>query len=288
MEWHTILDPGSPELDRLAARYSLHPLHVEDCRHRNQRAKIEESDGYLFTVLKAVRLDESCLRVADLDIFFGPDFVVTVIEEDCPETRELIERVRRGVNGSSRPDQVYYRLIDQMVDSYLPLLDSFDETIDEIQDQALHAPAPETLARIFDAKRGLIEMRRVLSNTRDVAGHLQRSETPFIGRDMWPYLRDIYDHVARALDTVEMQRDLLGGTLDIYFSSVANRTNQVMKVLTVLGTIALPAVVVSSIYGMNVKGLPGAESHHALMVVGSLMVVSTVVLLWALKRFHWL
>jgi magnesium transporter len=105
---------------------------------------------------------------------------------------------------------------------------------------------------------------------------------------MWPFLRDVYDHVARNLDTVEMQRDLLTGALDVYLSSVANRTNQVMKVLTVLGTVALPAVVVSSIYGMNVKGLPGAESPYALLIVFSLMVVTTVLLLWVLKRFRWL
>ena len=105
---------------------------------------------------------------------------------------------------------------------------------------------------------------------------------------MWPFLRDIYDHVARNLDTVEMLRDLLSGALDVYLSSVANRTNQVMKVLTVLGTVALPAVVVSGIYGMNVKGLPGAESPYALAIVLSLMAASTVLLLWVLKRFHWL
>ena len=150
------------------------------------------------------------------------------------------------------------------------------------------APTPKTLSCIFETKRNLIVLRRVLVNTRDVANHLQRTESPFINRDMWPFLRDIYDHVARNLDTVEMLRDLLSGALDVYLSSVANRTNQVMKVLTVLGTVALPAVVVSSIYGMNVKGLPGAESPYALAIVLSLMAGSTVLLLWVLKRFHWL
>jgi magnesium transporter len=125
-------------------------------------------------------------------------------------------------------------------------------------------------------------------NTRDVAGHLQRSESPFIARDLWPFLRDVYDHVARNLDTVEMERDLLNGSLDVYLSSVANRTNQVMKVLTVMGTIALPALVVSGIYGMNVKGLPAAESPHGLILIGALMVGSTVALLYILKRYRWL
>jgi magnesium transporter len=105
---------------------------------------------------------------------------------------------------------------------------------------------------------------------------------------MWPFLRDVYDHVARNLDTVETLRDLLTGALDVYLSSVANRTNQVMKVLTILGTIALPALVISGIYGMNVKGLPGAESPHSLAIVFAAMVAFTGALLWVLKRFRWL
>jgi magnesium transporter len=288
MEWHIVTDPTTPELDQLAERYHLHPLHVEDCRHRNQSAKIEEGDGYLFTVMKVMRLmPDGSLHAADLDIFFGSDFLISVEEEDCPEIRGIIEAVQRGPNNNPRADQVYYRLIDHVVDAYLPILDHFDETIDTLEDEALESPAPATLSRIFENKKALILLRRVLVNTRDVAGHLQRTESPFIAHDMWPFLRDVYDHVARNLDTVEMMRDLLNGALDVYLSSVANRTNQVMKVLTILGTIALPALVVSGIYGMNVKGLPAAESPHGLLVVGGLMAGSTVTLLYLLKRFRW-
>jgi magnesium transporter len=288
MEWYKILDPNSPDLDRLAERYHLHPLHIEDCRHRNQNAKIEENAGYIFTVMKGVRLDaDGALQTADVDIFLGPDFVITVLEDDCPEVQTLLEQVGKVSDADPRADQIYYRIIDQMVDTYLPVLDHFDEAIDGLEGQSLESPTPQTLAGIFETKRNLIVLRRVLVNTRDVASHLQRTETPYINRDMWPFLRDVYDHVARNLDTVEMLRDLLTGALDVYLSSVANRTNQVMKVLTVLGTVALPAVVVSSIYGMNVKGLPGAESPYALAIVFAVMVVTTVGLLWVLKRFRW-
>jgi magnesium transporter len=287
MEWHNVTDPGGPELDGLAERYHLHVLHVEDCRHRNQNAKLEEGDGYLFTVLKVMRrLEDGSLEAADLDLFIGDGFLITVEEEECPEIKKVIEQARRG-NGTQRPDQLYYRVMDHVVDSYLPILDHYDETIDALEDEALDSPAPETLSRIFETKRALILFRRVLANTRDVAGRLQRTDSPFIQRDMWPFLRDVYDHVARNLDTVEMMRDLLSGALDVYLSSVANRTNQVMKVLTVLGTVALPALVLSGIYGMNVHGLPAAETPHGLYVVLGLMASCTAVLLYVLKRFGW-
>lgn len=289
MEWHNVDDPGDPEFDKLAARYSFHPLHVEDCRHRHQSAKVEESPGYLFTVLKTVRLaEDGDLATEDFDIFLGLDFVVTVMEHDDPEIRTLVERLRGSLKPADRPDQLYYRLLDEIVDSYLPVLDRLNEKIDGLEDDALERPSPATLSAIFDTKRSLVFLRRVLVNTRDLAGHLQRSESPLIGRSLWPFLRDVYDHVARNLDNVEILRDLLNGSLDVYLSSVANRTNQVMKVLTVLGTVALPALVVSGIYGMNIKGLPWTESPYGLAAVFALMSGATAGLLWMLKRFGWL
>ena len=287
MDWHEIRDPQDAELDRLAERYRLHPLHVEDCRHRNQSAKVEESRGYLFVVLKTVHLTEDrSLQVGDLDIFLGRDFLITVEEALCPPVRKMLEQVR-GAAAGQRADQLFYRITDGVVDSYLPVLDHFSEVIDGLEDQVLDRPVPDTLARIFETKRSLIELRRVLVNTRDVAGHMQRSESDLIHREMWPFLRDVYDHVSRNLDLVEMQRDLLTGSLDIYLSSVANRTNQVMKVLTVLGTIALPALVISGIYGMNLKGLPWADSAYGTAIVSGMMLATTVVLLGILRLMRW-
>jgi magnesium transporter len=287
MEWHEIRDPQDPELDRLAARYRLHPLHIEDCRHRNQSAKVEESGGYLFTVLKPITLGpDGALTAGDLDLFVGRDFLITVEDINCPPVRAQLEQVRAGA-ATLRSDQLLYRITDGVVDAYLPVIDHFNEVIDDLEDQVLDRPTPDALARIFETKRSLILLRRVLVNTRDVAGHLQRSESDLIHRDLWPFLRDVYDHVARNLDLVEMQRDLLTGSLDIYLSSVANRTNQVMKVLTVLGTITLPALVISGIYGMNLKGLPWIGSPHGAAIVGALMLGTTAVLLVILRLFRW-
>lgn len=289
MEWHDIRNAADPELDRLAERYHLHPLHIEDCRHGDQRAKVEDAPGYIFAVLKPVQFDEKCeLTIGDLDVFLGPDWIITVHELECRQIRERINQMRSAPEKLTRADQVFYRVMDHLVDTYPPVLDRLNDRIDEIEDQVLERPDPDMLERILRIKRTLVEFRRVLGNMRDVASHLQRMETDLISHDLWPFLRDVYDHLARNMDLVEMQRDLLTGAMDIYLSSVANRTNQVMKVLTVLSTIALPAIVVSGFYGMNTKDLPFAASPHGTWIALGLMAATTAGLLWVLRRFDWL
>jgi len=288
MQWHELRDSNDAELERLADRYQLHALHVEDCRHRNQSAKIEENGGYLFVVLKPIEIDEDGgLEVSDLDLFVGRDFLITVEEGGKGAVARMLQQVRAAW-GAGRADQLLYRIADAVVDSYLPVLDRFNDMIDDLEDEVLEKPTPQALERIFRAKRGLVQLRRVLVNTRDVAGHMMRAESELIGREMWPFLRDLYDHLARNLDLVETQRDLLNGALDIYLSSVANRTNQVVKVLTVLGTVALPAVIISSLYGMNVEGLPWKNHPHGFAIVTGLVAATSAVFLGLLKLLRWL
>ena len=288
MIWHDLRDPNSPELDALAERYHLHPLHIEDCRHGKQRAKAEEGADYIFVVLKPVHVsDDGEAHITELNLFLGREYVITVEQGECPALRAYLDQFHSTAK-ETRSDRLFYKIIDGAVDAYIPALDCLNEAIDNIEDAVLEKPDPITLQRIFATKRNLIELRRVLSNTRDVAGHLQRLETELIQRDLWPFLRDVYDHLARNVDMVEMQRDLLTGAMDIYLSSVANRTNQVMKVLTVLGTIALPAIVISGFYGMNTKNLPGVESPHGSQIAIGLMVVTTLALLTMLKKFDFL
>jgi magnesium transporter len=252
-----------------------------------ESAKIEDGEGYLLTVVKCVELTkEGDIDGHDIDLFLGKDFLITVLESGDKDTRHQVERLQGG--NHLRADQIYYRIIDAAVDNHLPVLDHYSEVIDDLEDNAMEAATPSTLSRIFEIKRVLINLRRIMVHTRDVTAHLQRVDSPYIKRDMWPFFRDVYDHISRNLDHVEMLRDLLSGCLDVYLSSVANRTNQVMKVLTILSTIALPALVVSGIYGMNVKGLPGTDAPYGLVAVVGVMIASTVILLWILRKFDWL
>ena len=287
MIWHDVRDPNDPELDALAERYHLRPLHIEDCRHRNQRARAETGDGYVFVVLKPAHInEEGRTDITDLDIFLGADFLITVQEGICPDLRKTMDSLHEGAE-QTRADQLFYRILDATVDAYAPVHDWFNNAIDEIEDKVLEKPEPATVQRIFGLKRGLIELRRVLTNMRDVASQLERLDTDLIQRELWPFLRDVYDHLARGVEEIEMHRDLLSGAMDIYLSSVANRTNQVMKVLTVMGTIALPSIVISGFFGMNTKGLLWADSHHATEIAVGLMILTTAGLLVLLKKFDW-
>ena len=288
MEWHDIRDPNDAELDRLAERYRLHPLHIEDCRHREQNAKVEDNEHYLFVVLKAVDVQpDGTFNFPDLDLFLGRDFFITVQESECASVRRILDQLHASA-GNLRADQLLYRVTDAIVDSYLPALDRLVDLTDALEDEVLERPSPAALQKVLGAKRNLIEMRRVIANMRDGAGHLLRSQSDLISRDLWPFLRDVYDHVARNLDTVEVQRDLLNGAMEIYLSSTAQKTNQVMKVLTVLGTIALPAIVVSGFYGMNLHGLPWSDSPFGAWIAAAIMGGSTLLLLVLLRFFRWL
>lgn len=289
MPWYELESAADHRLDELAKQYNLHPLHIEDCRSENESVKVDTAPHYTFAVFKPVHLDAGTGAPAftTIDLFAGKDFLITIADPKCPSTAEALARARRD-GSDDNPGKLLYLILDTIVDLYFPAIDNFDDRIDDLDDTVIDSPSPEVLQSVFAIKRELIDLRRVLVNTRDASLHLQRDPGTIIDAEHQPYVRDIYDHVARLLDSVETQRDLLNNTLDIYLSSVANRTNEVMKVLTVLGTVALPALAITGIYGMNLKGLPFEDSPHGAFYVGGITVVCTALLLVILRKLKWL
>jgi len=293
MPWYQLSDPKDPRLDELARQYNLHPLHIEDARSEDEGVKVDSGPNYTFAVFKPVYLTqdpdaptEQMPVFSTLDVFAGKDFLITIVDPACPATDEALERARRD-GDDEHPARLLYLILDTIVDRYFPAIDHFDERIDALEDAVFDSPSPAILSQVFAIKRELIDLRRVLVSMRDACLHLQRDPNTIIDTEHQLYIRDTYDHVVRLLDSVETQRDLLNNTLDIYLSSAANRTNDVMKVLTVLGTIALPALAISGIYGMNLKGLPFEDSPHGALFVCLLMASCTVLLLYILRRMRW-
>jgi magnesium transporter len=283
LAWFDVADPASPDLDELASRFGLHELQIEDCRHRPQRPKTEEHDHYIFAVLKHMH-DPAELEFDDIDLFLGPDFLISVRSGDSVVFESV--RVRADQEHIDRLDRLFYMIVDQIVDGYQPVLDKLADEISEIEDVVLDRPDPETLARIFSLKRKLVDFRRVAGGMREVVNSLVRREKGLLGDDLDPYFRDIYDHIMRTVDMIETYRDLLSGALDIYLSAVANRTNEVMKVLTIWGTVALPLVIITGFFGMNLR-LPWANNPYGTDFAVALMAISTIGILVYFKTKHW-
>ena len=283
LAWYDIADPASPDLDELARRFQLHELQIEDCRHRPQRPKTEEHDHYIFSVLKHMH-NNTDLEFDDIDLFLGPDFLISVRSNDSAIFESV--RARAEQEHVDRIDRLFYMMVDQIVDGYQPVLDKLADDIADIEDVVLERPDPATLAHIFSLKRKLVEFRRIAAGMREVVNSLTRRGKGLLGDDLDAYFRDVYDHIVRTVELIETYRDLLSGALDIYLSAVANRTNEVMKVLTIWGTVALPLVIITGFFGMNLK-LPWADSVHGTAFAVALMAISTITILVYFKKKHW-
>lgn len=277
--------PNDTGLEEFGILHGFHPLHLEDCRSDEQQAKVEHGEGYLFIVLKLVLLQSDDLGVADLDVFLGADYVATVHKAPVPLLTQAI------ANGSATvlpPDEILYRVVDAVVDSYLPVLEEVEDRIDLLEDRVIRQPDHEVLERIAGLLTTLLDLRRVLANTRRIALTLQRTDSPLMRRELQPFLRDVHDHLERDIGSAASQRERLKGLLDIYHSNLASRNNEATRILTVMGTLSLPAVVIASFFGMSLKYPGWMNWQGAIFVVSGIIVAVTSGLLWYLKRRNYL
>ena len=288
--WLDLADPMSHDLDDLAARYGFHELAIEDCRHHIQLAKLDYYDGYSFIIINSTHYSVTpCeVQVREIDAFLGPDYIVTVHDGPSAAVAEIEKRVVSNAKHLTRPDHVVHAMIDLVVDRYLPTLDHIGDTIDEVEDQLLISPTSTHLQTIFELKRGLLQFRRAVSSQRELLNLLIRDDSSLIHQDMRIYFRDVYDHVVRAMDLVETYRDLLTGGLDIYLTQMANRTNDIVKALTILATIMLPLTLVTGYFGMNFEYMPLLKNPNGIWYATGGMLVITISMLAFFKLRKWL
>jgi magnesium transporter len=281
-----------PVMEGIGKAFHLHPLLLEDVMHTGQRPKMDDYETHLFVVLKMVkcRKDHEEIEVEQISIVIGPGFVISFQEWEGDVFDSVRERIRSG-KGRIRlmgSDYLGYALIDAVVDNYFLALERMGEIIDGFQDEVLTDPGPETLQEIQQAKRDMIFFRRSVWPLREAVSSLEREESPLITEPVRPYLRDIYDHTIQVIDTVETFRDLISGTLDVYLSSLSNRMNEVMKVLTIIATIFIPLTFVAGIYGMNFKYMPELEWRWGYFAIWGVMLVLAALMLIGFKRKKWL
>jgi magnesium transporter len=283
LDWFDLDDTDSLELNEFAARYRLHELDIEDVRHGCQRPKIDEHPDYIFVVFKELKSNQK-IEFDDFYAFIGRNFLLTIHPGPSDTIAKVVRRAQE--EHVKRLDRIFYYCFDDIVDDFLPVLDGLAEDTSAIEDEVLEHPTPDMLRRIFQVKRKLIDFRRNAAAMREAANSIQRIEHGVIGDDLDEYLRDIYDHLIRTVELIESYRDLLTGSLDIYLSAVANRTNEVMKVLTIWGTVALPLVIITGFFGMNLP-LPFQHTPHGTALAVGIMLFSTAATLLYFKRKGW-
>ena len=279
-------------MEKIGKHFGLHPLALEDILNTDQRPKIEDFDDYIFVVLKMLCFDEDQeeVRAEQISIILGPNFVLSFQEKVGDIFDPLRERIRnaKGRVRKMGPDYLAYALMDAIVDNYFTVLEKLGEKIESMEEELVTNPTPETLQTMHNLKREMIFLRKSVWPLREVVSRLERGESKLIKDSTEIYLRDVYDHTIQVIDTIETFRDMLSGMLDIYLSSVSNRMNQVMKVLTIIATIFIPLTFIAGIYGMNFEFMPELRWRWAYFTVLFAMVIVGIAMVAYFRRKRWL
>lgn len=275
----------------LGEAFNIHSLVLEDIVNTGHRPKLDDYDDYLFVVLKMLYSDsDKVIQHEQISLIVGKGYVISFQEVALDVFDPVRERIRKG-RGRIRTqgsDYLAYALMDTVVDHYFKILEDLGETIEDLQDTLIQEPAPDTLLVIQNLKREMLFIRKSLWPLREVISTLVRGESQLISKDVILFFRDVYDHTIQVIDTVETFRDMLSGILDIYLSSISNKMNEVMKVLTIIATIFIPMTFIAGVYGMNFELMPELKWKYAYLVFWLLMLVVFVSMLIYFKRRKWL
>jgi magnesium transporter len=279
-------------IESIGLNFNIHALVLEDILNTHQRPKFEETDDYLFLVFKGIYVAEDgvSLNYEQISMLVLKNFVFTFKEKRDDIFKPVKTRLysNRGRARSLGADYLAYAIMDTVVDLYFPLQDFLDEHIQVIEDELLDNPTTRTLASIQNIKRELIFIRKSLSPLRELLNNLLRCESPLITDGITIFIRDVYDHVIRLTESIDTYRDIITGLLDIYNSSVGNKMNEIMKVLTVFASIFIPLTFIAGIYGMNFEYMPELKWRWAYPALWIAFVAIPVILIVYFKRKRWI
>ena len=279
-------------IERIGIHFDLHPLILEDIVHTDQRPKIEDMEQNIFIIIKLLNYSETTNEVEaeQLSLVLGSNFVLSFHERYSDIFNPVIERIRnsKGRIRKVGSDYLVYALIDTVVDNYFIILEKIGERIESMEEELVTNPTPFTLQEIHSLKREMIFLRKSVWPLREVVSVLTRDESPLIKESTIIFLRDVYDHTIHVIDTIEIFRDMVSGMLDIYLSSLSNKMNDVMKVLTIIATIFIPLTFIAGIYGMNFKYMPELEWYWSYPAVWLVIIIVSVSMVIYFKRKEWL
>ena len=272
--------------------FGIHPLIQEDIANTNQRPKIEEYDGYLFAIVKMLYEEPEArvIQAEQVSIIVTPKIVISFQEREGDVFTPVRERLRngKGIIRSRGSDYLAYCLIDAIVDHYFLIMENLEDRILPLEDQVVNDPKPQVMQSIHSLKNDLVFLRRSLWPLREMLARLERERLPLIRPDTRPFLRDVYDHTIHIIEILESFQEIVSGLLDVYLTSISNRMNNVMKVLTIIATIFIPLTFIAGVYGMNFRHMPELAWRWGYPAVWGVMVLVIIGMVIFFKRKKWL
>ncbi len=272
--------------------YNIHPLVMEDIANTTQRPKIEEHDDYLFVIIKMTYLkpDNSEMQIEQVSLLVGNDYVISLQEKEGDILDGLRERLRnnKGRIRKLGSDYLMYSIIDTVVDNYFTVLEHIGEQLEETEEQLLLSAEQETLNKIYHLKQELMFIHKSIWPMREVISSIQRIDSDLIDKNTMLYLRDVYDHTVQVAETLEIFREMSSGMLDLYLSTVSNKLNEVMKVLTIFAAIFIPLTFIAGVYGMNFRHMPELQWKYGYLLWWVVIIVLTLGMFIYFKRKKWL
>jgi len=294
--WVDIESPTEFESECLVEIFNFHPLAVEDCLSDHSEPKVDDYEEYLFLVMHAATVvrDEGKkteeLSTIELNIFFGKNYVVTFHKNPVRAVEHVRETVKKKPSYymASGSDFLVHAILDHLIDNYQPILDHYDDKIDQLEEEIFNNPPANYLSTLMQVKRDIFHLRRMVAPQRDTVNYLTRNPTPFIRRKNMMYFRDVYDHLVRIHKVAESFHEMLSSILQVYFSYSSTKLNEVVKHMTVLATLTMPSIIIASIYGMNFQHMPELSWKFGYPFSMALAIgVSASMLLW-MKSKKWI
>ena len=273
--WVDLYSPSHEESAVLSTVFNFHPLALEDCETRRHHPKIDDYREYLFILAHGIHPESSMreFRTRQLCLFVGPNYLVSFHKE---KSRSVIHSLESALKNhrviSDGPGSVLYNILDFQVDQYFPVMDNFEKKIDEIEDRVFTSQTAVILEEVLTLKRALMRLRRISGHQRDILSRLIRREFALIDEHTAINLRDVFDHLVRITDLADTYRELVASVLDAHLSIVSNRTNDIMRALTVVATLFIPLTFIAGVYGMNFEYMPELHWRYGYLLVWGLMI----------------
>lgn len=283
---------NSHEIETLGTHYNLHPLIQEDIVSTYQRPKMDEYEDYLFIALKMLHYtDQAELVYEHVSMVLGKDYVLTFQEADGDVFDGIRERLKndKGRIRGFRADYLMFALLDAVVDNYFVVIETLSDKIGILEDQLFASnPGEQITESIQDLKKEVLKIRRAIIPLREVINRLEKTDTDLIEQRTQNYIRDLYDHIIQVSESIDLYREMTWDLMDMYMSTISNKMNEIMKVLTIMASIFIPLTFMAGIYGMNFEYMPELQMKYGYFVLWGLMIVVLFLMLWYFRRKKWL